>query len=592
MKKRIQQQMKDLKQASRVQVVFLLDCTGSMSSHMKSCKDNIQQLQSRLMKEIADADVQIAFCGYRDVGDDIPQTLDFTNNAQAFAERLKIQVPTGGGDEAEQVHEGLERVTQLKWDKNVYTKILFHIGDAPCHGKFFAGKLEIGDSYKDFDADGKKASNLLKTIMKDSNVKYVFLEVTDRTRPMIDKFNELIAKVDPKLTITTHPCRNAGEIMDIAYEKTFTVAMESIKASKSLHSSNVAKEQASLKDKIVDRIKRETKIDLQMKHSNLFDCMEEKSDGNESDNDNHINLKALSLQSPAKKMADFKVGQLDPAHQGFQFVQRITFALPTSIKSLMLPLTLKKPTVRSVKVSGEQFCKGGAFRNVYKTEMVDKYQSPSSSSSGPESSAKMKNCLTKVHQTFSSLEDDQMNMKNDLEIQTICAYLCRQFMELEPIKNLKQKLRFLKASGIRFLDSAKPISADHPRGIAARERYAGLEEILHGGEDYQKWTNNALYVDQEAEPILLAFIHWTWHVTDGYMMVCDIQGIETKKDEITEFVLTDPCLHCKDVTRYTSASSTNLGESGMDMYFKTHKCNHICKQLKLNPFKPSQDMIV
>lgn len=37
------------------------------------------------------------------------------------------------------------------------------------------------------------------------------------------------------------------------------------------------------------------------------------------------------------------------------------------------------------------------------------------------------------------------------------------------------------------------------------------------------------------------------------------------------YVLTDPCIHCKD----DKFGTTNFGEAGMRSFFKTHRCNQV-----------------
>ena len=56
-------------------------------------------------------------------------------------------------------------------------------------------------------------------------------------------------------------------------------------------------------------------------------------------------------------------------------------------------------------------------------------------------------------------------------------------------------------------------------------------------------------------------------------MVVDLQGVERSN----EFGLTDPCINCKE-PRF---GNTNMGDVGIDEFFRTHKCNRICKQMGL-----------
>eukprot|EP00386_Alphamonas_edax_P004621 GDKI01014595.1.p1 GENE.GDKI01014595.1~~GDKI01014595.1.p1 ORF type:complete len:179 (-),score=35.04 GDKI01014595.1:437-973(-) len=75
------------------------------------------------------------------------------------------------------------------------------------------------------------------------------------------------------------------------------------------------------------------------------------------------------------------------------------------------------------------------------------------------------------------------------------------------------------------------------------------------------------------------FSHFTWSVSDGKELVCDIQGVWNRTDG---FVLTDPAIH--------SASSkgknghTDKGLGGIKAFFATHECSPLCKALGLKQF--------
>lgn len=57
-------------------------------------------------------------------------------------------------------------------------------------------------------------------------------------------------------------------------------------------------------------------------------------------------------------------------------------------------------------------------------------------------------------------------------------------------------------------------------------------------------------------------------------MVVDIQGMKNHN----EFILTDPSIHCTDMSKYGDG---NFGDKGFDEFFKTHQCNQLCKALGL-----------
>ena len=71
------------------------------------------------------------------------------------------------------------------------TRILFHIGDAPCHGKRFY--MGAGDEYPEGDPRGLNITNLLREIVA-KNIFYYFAEINESTIKMIEEFdNELLA---------------------------------------------------------------------------------------------------------------------------------------------------------------------------------------------------------------------------------------------------------------------------------------------------------------------------------------------------------------------------------------------------------------
>jgi hypothetical protein len=54
------------------------------------------------------------------------------------------------------------------------------------------------------------------------------------------------------------------------------------------------------------------------------------------------------------------------------------------------------------------------------------------------------------------------------------------------------------------------------------------------------------------------------------------------------YKLFDPAIHCpSDMLRFTG---TNLGERGIDQFFRTHRCNAVCSKmgLKRHPLQPGR----
>ena len=108
--------------------------------------------------------------------------------------------------------------------------------------------------------------------------------------------------------------------------------------------------------------------------------------------------------------------------------------------------------------------------------------------------------------------------------------------------------------------------------------YVVQEEYLAG--TFEKYNNNTGMVAAcptkvgTDHRILQAFSHWTYVYSERTLMVVDCQGVFDKK--LNTFKLTDPAVHCSDVTRF---GGTNLATFGFERFFKTHRCNQYCHSL-------------
>ena len=68
-----------------------------------------------------------------------------------------------------------------------------------------------------------------------------------------------------------------------------------------------------------------------------------------------------------------------------------------------------------------------------------------------------------------------------------------------------------------------------------------------------------------------AFSHFTYEKSGRTLLVCDIQGVGD--------LWTDPQIHSIKEDAYGKG---NLGQQGIDKFLESHKCNEICRWLKLD----------
>jgi hypothetical protein len=119
-----------------VQVVFVLDTTGSMTNLIEGAKRKIWSIATTILDENPDAEVQMGLVAYRDIGDEyVTKTFPLTKDIQGlYADLLSLKA-RGGGDWPESVNEALYlAVAKTEWDNRPFVdRIVFLVGDAPPH---------------------------------------------------------------------------------------------------------------------------------------------------------------------------------------------------------------------------------------------------------------------------------------------------------------------------------------------------------------------------------------------------------------------------------------------------------------------------
>ena len=93
---------KDVKVLKTVEVLFIMDVTGSMGSYLKQSKETILKINDRLKNTLPECEFCWGFLGYRDFKDEEKFVIQhFSCNADDFKKTIEGIVVTGGGDECE-----------------------------------------------------------------------------------------------------------------------------------------------------------------------------------------------------------------------------------------------------------------------------------------------------------------------------------------------------------------------------------------------------------------------------------------------------------------------------------------------------------
>ncbi|OTB04067.1 hypothetical protein M426DRAFT_166670 [Hypoxylon sp. CI-4A] len=101
-------------------------------------------------------------------------------------------------------------------------------------------------------------------------------------------------------------------------------------------------------------------------------------------------------------------------------------------------------------------------------------------------------------------------------------------------------------------------------------------------QNYQKFNSNTGWSDDSKAwgEVMQALSHFSYHVTGGYFVLCDLQGGIYQH----EVVLSDPVILSRD----REYGVTDLGPDGITSFFSQHRCNNFCRSNWTKPANPVQ----
>lgn len=530
--------------AQCVSICFLVDTTGSMSSHIEAVKTQIFQMVKKIQKTGCVIG-GLAFVGYKDWidGDDHFEILSFLKNIKEFEKFVGSIGATGGGDAPEDVLGGLNKAIQLNWLESSGTRIIFHLADAPPHGRQL-----FKHSHRDDYPNGHPSDRDLTSLFDELNYKeidYYFGKINSDCDSMIEVFEEYL-----KRKIVTMECSNTNLLT--------AAVIESVKSSVS--SSCEKSTNASKKSLSASRIR---------------------------------NLTIVSEEP------DWSTLPIIPA-------SILQFKFPENVETItsFAPLEQKLRYCK-IQVAPSPFSKGGVRYAYYgkllynpkiielAEDSVDKIEDlehakEEISPAGPSTAAEsVGSVVLKEFITVAALSElERQRYLVDLEVQTVASKLAIDFNDRlgRTTENPNLKLKFLMAKVIRI---------DNPDGS---QRYMAIEKKFRDkdGEEAKmvKYTNNLNYVvdgstlDKKGRTNLklaLAFSHFSYCFTKGYLLVTDLQGIDSvDSNGSPTLLLTDPAIHCSIHARF---GKTNLRGHGILAFFRKHHCNEYCQALGLEHYE-------
>ncbi|MEL0585504.1 MAG: vWA domain-containing protein [Candidatus Thiodiazotropha sp. (ex. Lucinoma kazani)] len=120
----------------RVEVVFVLDTTGSMGGLIQAAKEKIWSIATNLASAQPAPEIRMGLVAYRDRGDRyVTQVVDLSTDLDSLYARLMDFQADGGGDGPESVNQALyDAIHKVSWSQDPQTyQAVFLVGDAPPH---------------------------------------------------------------------------------------------------------------------------------------------------------------------------------------------------------------------------------------------------------------------------------------------------------------------------------------------------------------------------------------------------------------------------------------------------------------------------
>ena len=122
--------------AAKIEVVFVLDTTGSMSGLIEAAKEKIWSIASSLAQAESAPEIRMGLVAYRDRGDNyVTRVSGLSSDLDSLYATLMDYRAAGGGDTPESVNKALhDALREIRWSQDPQTyQAIFLVGDAPPH---------------------------------------------------------------------------------------------------------------------------------------------------------------------------------------------------------------------------------------------------------------------------------------------------------------------------------------------------------------------------------------------------------------------------------------------------------------------------
>ncbi|KAI1459989.1 hypothetical protein F4805DRAFT_455378 [Annulohypoxylon moriforme] len=523
------------KKACSVDLLFLIDTTGSMGPYIEAARKQVQDIVAEAKKAfLNESPIRVAVVGYKDHGD-IPniQFLDFTEDAARVEQFLNGLAASGGSDLAEDVLGGIQQAVNANWSQEA--RCIVHIADAPAHGRDLHEMTTIGcDRFIDPGSEPHRLTyEPLVNELVSKNINYALLRINETTTTdrmawafsTVYKSNHAEGKLHPRNRYydNSQPSKDFGGrayyknnnlvavlqfeelLLGTTFDSLKHLVIKSIGNSISRTVSRLSSERSAFAGK-------------GMKPSANLPAIRE-------ENNEKPEWKKLRVEGKCPELATHSTAIFERMMERdnqitFSFIQLVidAWSIPfgqgghRTAAYARTPASTNRFVVKSFKQPGKQIA--------------------------------------------------------ELDEHTECQAMCRAFaIEFNALVDPSYSIDFVTTVALTSKSSTDVGS-----------KCISLEPYIDG--TYVKYNDNYGYVnDDQSNPsnhAAQAFSHFTFERSKGRFLVNDLQGAGN--------LLTDPAIHTRDENRF-KLCNTNLHEEGFKRFMTTHNCNNLCRVLQLRSNK-------
>ncbi len=545
------------RKALTLDMVIVMDCTGSMQKWIDSAKSSVMKVIDDVQKRFSQkATIRVGFVAYRDY--DIPAehikvaplTSDI-DKIKTFVSR-EIAKSGHGRDTPEDIPGGLQAALRMDWQANA--KLIILVADAPCHGRKYHDLRD--DNYPQGHPTGPNIESQMIEIATKA-IGFVFIDVrptsTAKMIPLLQGAydsgcktiqkkvrhsqvkNAVVFKVVPFQNMIAHFSRTAS---DPELSLFMLTLIESATSS--------LEESATRSIESLTRKLQNQRSSISSKLSSL--SIKEEVDDEEQDDEPDIpptsNVPTSKLNWELMKHLHSENAIRNTYWLNIQDVDAIEWATDPF---KYLSHTQQRTTVRILRSSFNE----GHMRTAH----------------GLQDEHIRQHLVAKVYKTQKNR--DCRSYQIDAKVQSIARGLAQAFSKHPQ-----------SVAAIDFISVSYYELIDRPNND--QFKFFAAEPFMPG--KYIKYNNNAGWVastavgqevlneeQQNFGKIAQAFSHFTWEYTQSHLHVVDLQGVDN--------ILTDPQIHSK--VGGSKLGKGDIGHWGTAMFFKSHVCNEYCTSLGL-----------